>query len=88
MGVKDKGMTTKRVWAFIIFIFVLIAAVDIYLYSDSIDRNSITQVIIDSSKDAPLIPWFVGFLMGGLTFHFFDSYKQKRKVKKDNYYEW
>ena len=71
-----------------IFIFVLIAAVDIYLYSDNIERNSITQVVIDATEKTPLVPWAVGFIMGALTFHFFDSYKQKARLKKDNYYEW
>ncbi len=74
---KETSMTTKHVGLFILVIFLIILGVDVYLYTDSIQRNSITQVIIDISKVVPLIPWFIGFLMGGLTFHFFDTYKEK-----------
>lgn len=77
-------MTTKRVWIFIFCVILLIGATDVYLYSDSIDRNSISQVIIDSSQLTPLIPWFIGFIMGALTFHFFDTYKQKNKKQDIN----
>lgn len=56
-----------------------IAGFDIYLYSDGVSGNSISQVIIDASTKYALIPWFVGFLMGGLTFHFFDNYVEPRK---------
>lgn len=72
-------MNKKYVVIFIGVIICLIIGFDIFLYADGVPGNSISQVIIDASRNIPLIPWFVGFLMGGLTFHFFDSYVEPRK---------
>ena len=75
-----KIMTTKYTWYFILFISVLIGGMDVYLYNDSIDRNSISQVIIDAANISHLIPYAIGFLSGALAFHFFDNYTQKRRA--------
>lgn len=72
-------MKPKQVLMSIIFIFVAIIGYDIYLYSDGISGNSISQVIIAAAEKSPLVPWFVGFLFGALTMHFFDSYKEPRE---------
>lgn len=72
-------MTTKWVWVFCFFIFFLVIGVDIYLYNDDIERNAITQVVIDATKDSALVPFFIGCFMGGLGIHFFDDHKQRRK---------
>lgn len=53
-------------------IFLAIIVWDLYLYLDGKPRNSISQVVIDLTKKSPLVPWAIGFLMGGLTLHFFD----------------
>lgn len=66
-------MSRSCVWVFILFIFALVIGVDIYLYTDSIDRNSISQVIIDGTKTSPLVAWFVGLIMGGLAVHWFEK---------------
>ena len=39
---------------------------DAFLYFDKTDRNSITQVIIDNSKQYPFIPFLFGLLVGHL----------------------
>lgn len=72
-------MSTKSVWLFIAFTFIGILVVDTYLYSDSIARNSISQVIIDAANTSALVPWFVGLVMGFLGAHWFDNYKQGEK---------
>lgn len=53
-------------------IFVLILIWDAFLYADKVERNSISQVVIDLSKKSPLLPWFIGFVMGALALHWFD----------------
>lgn len=75
-------MTSKQVAISIIVIFLAIIGYDVWLYSDGIPGNSISQVIIDLSAVSPLVPWLIGFIMGGLTFHFFDSYKEPRGDSK------
>lgn len=72
-------MTRKNVWVFIAAVFVGILVFDTYLYSDSIARNSISQVIIDAASVSALVPWFVGLVMGFLGAHWFDNYKQGEK---------
>lgn len=57
----------------IILIVVGILGWDVFLYNDSVDRNSITQIVIDLSRRTHLIPWLVGFGMGFLTCHFFEE---------------
>lgn len=54
-----------------ILIFLAIIAWDIFLYRDKIDRNSISQVIIDASKKTPFVPFILGFGMGLLAGHLF-----------------
>lgn len=52
----------------IIISIVTVAALvwDVFLYTDKIDRNSISQVFIDASKKWPIIAFLWGFLMGHL----------------------
>lgn len=71
-------MNTRYVWLFIAATFLIIVVFDIYLYSDGVPGNSISQVIIDAAK-FPLVPFFVGFLMGGLALHWVDTYKEPRE---------
>lgn len=40
------------------------------LYNDKVERNSITQSVIDFSKKCQLIPWAIGFFMGFIVAHF------------------
>jgi hypothetical protein len=74
----------KQVAISIVVIFVCIIGFDIWLYSDEVPGNSISQVIIDASTVSPLVPWFIGLLMGFTSAHFFDTYSEPRnKRKKD-----
>jgi hypothetical protein len=50
---------------------VLIIVWDVRLYSDDVERNSISQVVIDGAKRSSMVPWAVGFLFGLLTGHWF-----------------
>ena len=43
---------------------VLVLIWDAYLYADKTEGNSITQVVIKRSKQLPIIPFLLGFLMG------------------------
>jgi len=52
-------------------LILIILAWDAYLYTDKIERNSITQVCIDQSKKYPIIAWVIGFFMGFLSAHFY-----------------
>lgn len=74
-------MKPKQVAISIVVIFVCIIGFDIWLYSDGVPGNSISQVIIAAAEKSPLVPWFVGFLFGALTMHFFDTYKEPRNKK-------
>ena len=71
-------MTKKIVVAVCLSIFLSIFGFDAYLYMDSIPGNSITQVIVSLSKDWPLIPAGIGFFMGGLFMHLFDTSQQAK----------
>ena len=42
---------------------------DYYLYNDKVERNSISQAIIDMSKKSSLVPWVIGLGMGILVGH-------------------
>lgn len=57
-------MTKKRVIQIIVFFTFVILLWDCFLYTDSVDRNSITQIVIDYSKQYPIIAFLLGFLMG------------------------
>lgn len=55
-------------------IFLILLAIclwDSWLYTDKIERNSITQVTIDYSKKYPIIAWSIGFFMGFLSAHLY-----------------
>lgn len=64
-------MTTWLVVAVCILIFILILLWDAWLYADKVERNSISQVVIDLSKKSPFLPWFIGLVMGILAGHWF-----------------
>lgn len=66
----------------IVIIFLSIIAWDVWLYMDSIDRNSISQVIIDATEATALVPWVIGLLMGGLAVHLFEARPEKEKHQK------
>jgi len=72
-------MKPKQVAISIVLIFAAIIAYDIWLYSDGVPGNSISQVIIDLSAISPLVPAFIGFLCGFLFAHFWDTYKEPRE---------
>lgn len=67
----------------IVAITLTIVAWDVYLYMDSIDRNSISQVIIDATEATALVPWVIGLLMGGLAVHWFEARPVKEKHQRD-----
>lgn len=69
-------MKKAYVWAFIFLIIAVIAGFDVYLYNDGMPGNSITQVIVAAIKANPLFAGLVGFIFGGLFFHFFDTKNQ------------
>lgn len=69
-----RGEMSKRVVIYVsIGIFVSILGWDLYLALDGVDGNTVTQVLVDISHRYLLMPWFVGFLMGYLTCHFFED---------------
>lgn len=37
---------------------------DVFLYTDKTEGNSITQITIKRSKEYPIIPFLLGFLIG------------------------
>lgn len=69
-------MRKDAVFKLILLVFLLIVGWDIYLYSDGVTGNSISQVIIAYSEKSMMLPWFIGMLMGGLAVHWFDNYKE------------
>ena len=73
---RTKTMSKKLVLISIFAIFFAIIGYDIFLYADGISGNSITQVIIATTRDYPIIAWMIGFLMGYLTAHFYDPKEQ------------
>ena len=52
-------------------IFAGIVAWDVWLYKDNIERNAISQIIIDASKRSRAVPAAIGFAMGALWGHWF-----------------
>lgn len=69
-------MSKTKILYLILAVFVFILGFDVYLYSDGVPGNSISQVIIYYSQKSLLLPWFVGLVMGFLGAHFFDNYKE------------
>lgn len=69
-------MRTNTVFKLILLVFLLIVGWDIYLYSDDVVGNSISQVIIAYSEKSMMLPWFIGLLMGGLAVHWFDNHSE------------
>ncbi len=70
-------MKPKYVALLCILIFISIIGWDVALYSDSTPKNSITQVVVELSKEWPIIPAAIGFFMGALFIHLFDTTNQK-----------
>lgn len=71
-------MKINTILLIIVGVFVAILGFDIYLYSDGVPGNSISQVIIHYSEKSMMLPWFIGLVMGLLASHFFDNYKEPR----------
>lgn len=69
-------MTRGGVWVCIVSLILLIGGFDVWLYADTIEGNSITQVIRTELQRSPLFAGFLGFVFGGLFFHFFDTNEQ------------
>lgn len=68
----------------IIILFSLVLGVlgwDAWLYADQVEGNSISQIIAALSLRYPLIPWFIGCVMGFLGAHFFDTSSQQKRSK-------
>lgn len=72
-------MSKSRVMLFCFLIFAAIMGFDAFLYSDGVPGNSITQSIIYYASKSALVPYFIGFLMGFLASHFFDTYQEPRE---------
>jgi hypothetical protein len=51
---------------------------------DDVNGNSITQIVTSLSYSYPLIPASIGFLMGFLFAHFFDTTSQPKKDNDDD----
>lgn len=58
-------------------LFIGIFAWDAALYMDDVPGNSITQIVVSLSKEYPVVPAGIGFFMGALFMHFFDTTNQK-----------
>lgn len=72
-------MSKARVMLICVLIFAAIMGFDAYLYSDGVAGNSITQSVIYFASKSALVPAFIGFLMGFLMSHFFDTYAEPRE---------
>lgn len=57
-------MAPETVKLTILGITALVLIFDAYLYWDRHERNAISQVIIDWSKQQPFVAFVIGFLMG------------------------
>lgn len=64
-------MTPLMVRNVCIGLLVIILIWDLFLYKDSVKRNSISQVVIDYSKKYPMLPAIIGFSMGLLIGHWY-----------------
>lgn len=64
-------MSKKWVKVAIVVIFVAIVGWDVWLYTDDIPRNAISQIVIDLTAKTPYVPYGIGFFFGWLTAHFF-----------------
>ena len=71
-------MSKRTVLIISVLIFAAIMGFDVYLYSDGIPGNSISQTVIYYGQKSMLIPWAIGFLMGFLAAHFFDNFTEPR----------
>lgn len=76
-------MKPKHVILIALLIFLAIIGWDVYLYSDNIEGNSITQVVRGIIKDNPLASAALGFLFGALFIHFTDFTSQKKTEDED-----
>lgn len=72
-------MKPKHVAIIIAVVFIGLLIMDAFLYTDSVSRNSLSQVIIDAAAKSALVPWFVGLVMGFLGAHWFDNYREGDK---------
>lgn len=75
-------MTPSKVLLSCLAIFAAIIAYDVYLYSDGVAGNSITQSVIYYSDIYPILPWVIGFLMGYLVSHFWDPKPQAKVISE------
>lgn len=62
-------MSVTIVVAICILIFLAILIWDWWLYHDDVERNSISQIVIDASHRHPFVPAILGFLIGLLFGH-------------------
>ncbi len=70
-------MTKRKVLITIALIAVAILAWDAMLYADNVPGNSITQVIRSIVEGSPLAAGALGFFLGAIFMHFFDTTEQK-----------
>ena len=70
-------MTKRKVLITIALIAIGIIVWDVALYSDNIPGNSITQVIRSIVEGSPLAAGALGFVLGAIFMHFFDTTEQK-----------
>ena len=64
-------MKPKHVFFACLGIIAAVLAWDVFLYTDNVAGNSISQVIWDWSRAAPILPAMIGFVVGFLFCHFF-----------------
>ena len=62
-------MSITTVSAICILIILIVLVWDAYLYRDKVERNSISQIVIDAGKRCPFVPAILGFLIGLLFGH-------------------
>lgn len=57
-------MSVKAVKYLIIATILSLGILDGFLYADTIDGNTISQIVIASAHKFPVIPLIMGFLLG------------------------
>ena len=63
----------NKKWVVITSFLIILAVVgwDVWLYTDDIPRNAISQVIIDASDGSRTVAAAIGFAIGALWAHWF-----------------
>ena len=60
----ESDMKKDNVKTAVVAIVAVIVVWDIYLASDEVDKNTISELVRDVSDDSPMIPFALGVLIG------------------------